>query len=186
MFMLEPAVATVSICLPAISALVTRGCKHVSTSYIRSSWSKRPSLSRSTDQSGTKHFSLSRKSFPRLASRQDAANSKRQQLLPIARSNSFDGKFEINQSANGHTNKSEAMSNAVDGPSSAFSPAKVLDEGLLSRSLDVERRIRQYYQRSEFPHGTHDTPYLENARPMSRKTPLSVTPNAPTDSRDPA
>ena len=77
----------------------------------------------------------------------------------------------------------EGINVAIDRPRSAFSPAKILEGRSLSKSLDLERRVQQYYQRSDFPHGAHDTPDLENAGPLSRKNPSLVPPK---DSLDPA
>ena len=172
MFMLEPAVATVSICLPAISALVTRGFKHVPTSYIRNTWSKRPSSS-STNRTSVKRFSPTFKYFPSLVSRRDRADPKKQQLLPIARRSSIKEKHDVNSSASGDIKNAEAVVVAVDRPSSTFSAAKAVDEKLLSKSLELERRVRQYYQRSDFPRGTHDTAHQEIAGDSSRTNPLS-------------
>lgn len=183
MFMLEPAVATVSICLPAISALVTRGFQHMSSSYIRSTWSKRQSSSRSTNRVGTKPLNQTRKSFPYLVRRRDTADSKRLQLLPITRRNSIDEKHDVNRSATGDMKNQEAINVAIERPRSAFSPVKSLEERSLSKSLGLERRVRQYYRQSEFPDGAYENPDLENAGSPSSKIPLPVPPK---DSLDPA
>ena len=182
MFMLEPAVATVSICLPAISALVTRGLKHVPTSYIRNTWPKRPSSS-STNRASVKSFSPTFKSLPYLVSRRDRADPKKQQLLPIARRSSVNENYGVNSSASGDLKNAEAVVVAGDRPSSTFSRASVVDERLLSKSLEVERRVRQYYQRSDFPHGTHETLHQEIDRDSSKTNPLPVPLK---DSLDPA
>ena len=160
MFMLEPAVATVSICLPAISALVTRGLKQVPTSYIRGTWSKRPASSKDTSRASTspKFFSPAFKSLSCLVSRRDTADSKRQQLLPVSRHNSIHEKDDVNGSACGGINSSEAINIRVDRPSSTFSLAKVADERSPYKSLELERRVRRYYQQSDFPRTAPETP----------------------------
>ena len=172
MFMLEPAVATVSICLPAISALATRGLKHMPTSYFRNTWSKKPSSSRSTIRASAKLVNPTLKPFPRQVSRRNTDDSKNQQLLPIACRNSIDEKDDVNRSAGDDIKTPEPMNAAVDRTSSTFLPAKVKDEKLLSKLLELERRVRRYYQRSEFPHGPHDTPNLDNTRTWRRENPL--------------
>ena len=172
--MLEPAVATVSICLPAISALATRGFNHISTSYNRSTWSKKQSSSRSTDRATTKPFSQTLKSLPYLVGRRNTADSKKLQLLPIARRSSVDEKYDVNRPDNGNIEKSKAMDVTIDSPRSTFSPVEIPDERIASKSLELEGRVRQYYERSEFSHGADATLNLENAGHPLWENPLPV------------
>ena len=181
MFMLEPAVATVSICLPAISALATRGFNRISTSYNRSTWSKKQSSSRSTNRATTKPFSQTLKSLPHLVGRRNTADSKKLQLLPIARRSSIDEKSDVNRSDSGNIEKSKAIDVAIDSPPSTFSPFEIPDERLASKSLELEGRVRQYYERSEFSHGADGTLDLENAGPRLWENPLPVPPKGSLD-----
>lgn len=170
MFTVEPAVATVSICLPAISSLVTQGFKRIPKSSIRVTWSRwsgSRSTSRNTPRSGTKRFGPLLESFPYPGSRPDTANDQSPWLLPIGRHNTFDDKKNTEDPIDRDYPKNYRRAVHIHGNSPAS--GKAVEQGTSSdpKSIELERRVLGYYQRSEFPH-TSANDLEKGARDNSR------------------
>lgn len=150
MFMLEPAVATVSICLPAISALATRGFRKVPTSYLRGTWSKWTtspgSPTTSAQPRSSKDSTLKSTFYP--TNRGNTANVKTPCPLPASHRNTLDERSVSTPS----TNKVNKVS-WIKSPSSSIQKVEAAGKRLPTRSMELERRVLDYYQNSEFPDG---------------------------------
>ena len=152
MFMLEPAVATVSICLPAISALATKGFKKVPTSYFQSTWTKwttSPGSPTTSAQPGSSKGSTLKSSF-HPTKRRKTADVRTPYGLPASHVNTVD---EIPASTSS-TNKVNKMS-WIKSQSSTIQKVEAAGKRLPTKSMELERRVLDYYQNSEFPDGIY-------------------------------
>ena len=169
LFMIEPAVATVSICLPSIWSLVVYGFQRFPRDSFRSAWSKRYSILISSSRSSGKPRSASNRmpepyigsSFTYVVSPGNTTNNKRTSMGVEARDSSLS-----------------------DQPS-LVSAEKPQEQKLpVTRSMELEGRARDYYSRAAFSHGSRTTVQqywnssedLEMARSTLRQNPLPVPP----------
>ena len=139
--MVEPAVATVSICLPSLWSLCIFGYKRFPTEYIRSRWSN------------------GRSSFRIRANKRNSGASlihpEKAHDYPVSRRNTAEDK--------------EAFADAKE-TSRSFSPVTPFEEEpservrspAITKSMEIERRVRLYYNHSALS-GTPQEPLPQNS-----------------------
>ena len=142
LFMIEPAVATVCVCLPSIWSLVVYGLQRFSADSFRSAWSKRFSTLITSSRSSGKTQSANNK-IPK----------------PYNRSN-----FGYTVNPRNTTNNKrtllgvEARDSSLSDQTSLVTPEKPQEQKLpATRSIELEERVRDYYSRAAFNHGSRET-----------------------------
>ena len=135
--MIEPAVATVSICLPSIRSLVIHGFKHFPSTSFRTFWSKRSgtpvSSGRRSEESRSTPITRSRAVIKRSNSSDDA--------------NTDNNYCSTDISENGSP-FSERSSLALRKPEEA--------KALTDESIELEVRVRDYYDKASFDQKSRD------------------------------
>lgn len=142
--MVEPAVATVSICLPSIWPLVVYCFKRLPTNSFRSKWSKR---------STTLVNSTSRKSeVSRLPSNATPILPARSKFAPqVGRATVVEDKCFLLDI--------EERDHPVLGRPSPIADEETPEERRwpVSKSIEIESRVRNYYDGATFDYGSRDT-----------------------------
>ena len=170
LFMVEPAVATVSICLPSLWSLCVLGLKRFRTEYIRGRWSNR---------SSTFHRRTRRKTNYSKSGDRAATHGYPEKAHT----------YPVNQR---HTAEDKDPFVDVDETSCSFSPVTPFDEEPFeklrspgkSKSMEVEDRVRQYYNHSAFGSRSQEASQeelwsrsdLESGRSPERENPVPVPP----------
>ena len=182
LFMAEPAVATVSICLPAISFLVTKGFKLLPLSNLRNTWSKisgTSGASKSIRKSRIKLQSPTPEPLPHPASGGNMTDDKTPFVSSTMRHDALDEKPYFVQSTDRKIRKTQEVSVTSEYPSAAMARAADPESRSHTKSLELERRIRGYYERSKFPTGaSSDNPFedLESGNAPFRRNQIPVPP----------
>ena len=168
--MIEPAVATVSICLPSLWSLCVLGFERFPTEYIRGRWSNRSSASHSrmlrNANNGKSGDRAATPSYPEKAHTYPVS----QRQIPKDKDPFVD----------------------VEETSRSFSPVTLFEEEPSGRvrspeksiSMEVEDRVRQYYNHSAFGSRSQEASQrqlwseddLERGRSHVRLNPVPVPP----------
>ena len=162
--MVEPAVATVSICLPSIWSLVIFGFNRFPTGSIRSAWFKRSSNLNSPNRksensrrrNNTTPTSMVNRGFTNLVSSSSITEDKTAFVT-----------FEQRDSPLGER----------PSPVSEGKPKE--HRGPVTRSVELEERARDYYNRAKFKYGSRDTieQYWDSGQDLERgPSPLRTNP----------
>ena len=164
--MIEPAVATVSICLPSIWSLAVYGLQRFPTDSFRSAWSKRYSTLMTSSRSSGK--------IRRASNRKPYVGSTF--TYPVSPSNTNNKRTFMGV---------EARDSSLSDQPSLVTAEKPQERKLpVTRSMELEERVRDYYSRAAFNHGSRATVHqywdssedLEMARSTLRQKPLPVPP----------
>lgn len=167
--MIEPAAATVSICLPSVWSLCILGYKRFPTEYIRSRWSNRSSSFRSRASKRDSHKISERSATP--------LYPEKAHTYPVSRRNTAEDK--------------QAFADVKES-SRSFSPVTLFEEEPSekirppgnSRSMEIEQRVRLYYNHSAFNGGSQEAPHqgswnrddLERGGSPLKRNPIPVPP----------
>ena len=179
LFMLEPSVATISICLPAISSLVTQGFKRYPLSSIRSTWSKQSYASRSTRRGTIMTFCPAFKTFPSADTSRSTVDDKKPFMFPNSRRTTLDEKADHIDTTDRDIKRTDEISVFLEEPRPTVTKGDGLERRIPTKSLELERRIQRFYERSTFPHGSDGTLAKDlESGPESplRRNPIPVPP----------
>ena len=147
LFILEPSFATLSICLPAISSLVTRGLKHFPTSSIRSTWSKRSHKFKNTKRASIKTFcpTIRGSTLPTTSSITPADKK----LFVVRHGH----QSEVAYHPGGDRKPAREASVFTEQLSPSYTRENVPEMRSPTKSIELERRVRQFYRPPALSHG---------------------------------
>lgn len=161
--MVEPAVATVSICLPSIWSLLTYGFKRFPSDSFHTAWTRRSS--RKSDNS-----KRTEESTPTPYAKQ-AFKFSDSPKPTMAEKHTF---IDVEERGSPFSQ----CSSPVPGQRPEHR------KGSVTRSMEIEARVRDYYNRAAFDHGSRETVEqywdrgddLEMGRSLAERNPLPVPP----------